>query len=798
MKRTKDSFRYKKLLNFILSNICMVSLVLTWMIQSPVYVSMAAELSVYNHVTDETFQYTGNVVHYEVDGILLSDAPSGLILSNGAAVGSFKEVFADTLGATCNYVDGKNSFTVSYGAHTIKMSLGFKEASVNGTKCYMNNAPFVYSFNGSTEKHLYVPTRFVAETFGFEYIWNETTSTASVRRAVFLYDGTERIRYSESSPVFLLNKKKVDSSVYPGYIFDNTVLFSAEQYIRNTGIASFAYAEGSGLILFKTEDTTVRLVLDSPVAYIGDEAYLLTTVPRLITPPDSNKASVYVPAEFVLEALGYTVNYDATAGTFSVSGVVSGSNSADTTVPDSEGELLPDTASYGACLFSYDTHNQILDYFSMMGNPVPEAVSAYSCINSDALYLKGVDSNKLEITDKADVIELVLSGYHNPYKGKMNYDPDAAFLNYLYINGTDSIKIIIIKTKELHYYTYSAPDGCVIHFTDSNGMYEDRLEFISGGSNTTDPDSGSTDIFEGENLSEYLPEAVFTRDRFVIRLPEGITSTEVVDTDEYAKNRFTISIPGNHMSFLSEQDYYNPVDTLRNVQFGYKAANDTTVITFNTTKIQGYSYTVSDDFLSVKIANPREIYDKIIVLDAGHGGIDPGTSRGSVLEKTVNFNVVNVYAQEYFNNSDIKVYYTRTTDTKIALQTRADFAAAVGADLFISFHVNAHSNAAVNGTGVYYSKSNNNVMASGLSSSVLAKEIAGQLSSAWGTKNNGILADKFVVIHNNSVPAVLVECGFITNNKDFDKIKDTSYQKKAAKALYDAVSAIFDKYPATR
>ncbi len=797
MKRTKDSFRYKKIRNLIGRGVCAFFLVLICVVHSPEYPVKATGITVHNHVTGDIFQYTGKNVCYEIDGVMLSDAPSGIILSNGAAVGPFQEVFADTLGATCDYIDGKNSFTVSYGPHTIKMSLGFKEATVNGTKCYMNNAPFVYSLDDSSEKYLYVPTRFVAETFGFEYTWNETTSTASIRRAVFLYDGSERIRYSGSSPAFLLNKKKIDAPVFPGYILDDTVLFSAEHYIKNTGIASFAYAEGSGLILLNKGEQTVRLILDSPVAYVGEDAYLLPTVPRLITPPDSTKASVYVPAEFILEALGYTVNYNATANTFSVTGDVSAGNNTPASGTASEDVLLPDTASYGACLFSFDTHNQILDFFAQQGNQVPNAISAYSCLTSDALYLKGVDSSKLKITDKADVIELVVFGYHNPYKGKMNYDPDASFLNYLYINGTDSIKIIIIKTKELQYYTYSAPDGCVIHFTDSNGMYEDRLEFVTG-SDITGSDSGSTDIFESEDLSTYLPEAVFTRDRFVIRLPENISPSEISDADEYSKNRFTISIPGNHMSFLSEQDYYNPVDTLQNIQFGYKAADNTTVITFHTTKVQGYSYTVADDFLSVKIADPREIYDKIIVLDAGHGGIDPGTSRGSVLEKTVNYNVVNVYAPEYFENSDIKVYYTRTSDTKIALQTRADFAAAVGADLFISFHVNAHSNAAVNGTGVYYSKSNNNVTASGLSSSILAKEIAERLSSVWGTKNNGILADKFVVIHNNSVPAVLVECGFITNNKDFDKIKDASYQKKAAKALYDAVSAIFDKYPAIR
>lgn len=813
MKRTKDNFRYRKLLRCVLSGVCMASLLFSGVMHPTAYTANAAVISVHNYVTDDTISYSGKTVRYKVDGFLLESAPPGLILSNGAAVGPFYEVFSETLGAKTDYVFGRTRFTLSYGPHTIEMSLGNREAIVNGTKCLMNNAPFVYSFGDSNEKHLYVPTRFVAETFGFEYTWNEVASTAIIRRANIIYDGTERIKYSGDTPTFWLQDRPITHKDYPGYILDNTVLFSAEKYIKDTGLASYAYAEGSGLILFKTGDRMVRLVLDSPIAYIDNDAYLLSTVPRLITPPEAAKASVYIPAEFVLKALGYTVNYDLSTEVFQVSGELPEHNSGDSDIPetgesaeqDTIIEILPDTASYGSCLFTYETHEQIKKYFTQQDYRVPEAFSAYSCLNSDALYLKGVDSSNLQITDKADVLELTISDFHNPYNGKVNFNPDAAFLNYCYISGSDSIKIIIIKNKELHYYTYSVPDGCVIHFTDSNGMYEDYLRFteqnnaFSPDTDTgTDTESNYTDVFEGADLSEYLPDAVFTRDHFVIRLPENIAKGAITDTDEYGKNRFTIAIPGNHISFLSEQDYYNPVSTLKNVQFSYKVANDTTILTFHTTKIQGYQFTVADDFLAVKIADPKEIYDKIIVLDAGHGGIDPGTLRGSVYEKDVNYNVINVYAKEYFKDSDIKVYFTRTTDTKIALETRAAFAATVGADLFISFHVNAHSNSSVNGTGVYYSKSNNTIAESGLRSSILATEIGNRLSSAWGTKNNGILTDKFVVIHNNTVPAVLVECGFITNNKDFEKIKSSSYQKKAAKALYDAVTEIFETYPTKR
>lgn len=757
----------------------------------------AATLSVHNYITNDTYDYTGAQVRYKVNNESITTNYPGIILSNGAAVGPFSDVFGTALGVSTDYNDKKTSFSITYGPYTIKMTLGNTTATVNGVKKTMNNPPFVYSFNNQTEKHLYVPTRFVAETLGFDYVWDAKTSTVSITRPNVIYDGKTQIKYTGTQPKFWLNNSFVSTENYPGYVFDGVVFFSAEEYFKNTGMASFAYAEGSGLIILKNEDTMVRMVLDSPVAYINDTPHILQSVPRLITPQNESKASVYIPAEFVAKALGYTASYNKSDDILCINGTLPEPGNAGDIKPDGSDIFAPGPSSFEYQIFTYQTHPQLISYYTQMGQTVPEEFSAFACKNSDALYLKGVDYKKVKITDKYDLLEIDIIGYQNPFGSEICYLPDESFLNYCYLNESGNFKIIVRKEQELLYYSYAVPDGCVIHFTDINGMYADSLDF-NGNNDNTETDSDSTDIFSGTDLSGYLPEAVFSRDYFVIRLPESATPTTVTDSDEYEKKRFTISIPGNHMSFLSEQDTYNPIATLKNVQFSYKVANDTTVITFNTTKIQGYSFLISGGYLAVKIDNPSKIYDKIIVLDAGHGGIDPGTLRGSVYEKNVNFNVINVYAKEYFKDSDIKVYFTRTTDTKIALQTRADFAATVEADLFISFHVNAHSNASVNGTSVYYSTSNNSTVASGLKSSILASSVVNHLSNAWGTKNKGVLSDKFVVIHKNTVPAVLVECGFITNNNDFQKIKDTAYQKKAAKAIFDAVSEIFEKYPTKR
>ena len=762
--------------------------------------SEAALLTVRNHVTNDSYIYSGSNVQYEINGTNVPTDFPGLILSNGAAVGPYKELFEDVLGVTSDYTPGKDNFSISYGPHTIKMTLGNTEAIVNGQKQIMNNAPFVYSFNNSSDTYLYVPTRFVTETLGFTYTWNSATATVSIQRTNIIYDGTNAVSYTGNIPYFSLNGKLVTSDTYPGYYFDNTALFDAKEYFQNSGMAVFTYREGSGLIVLKNSACTVRLVVDSPIAYINEKGYLLDTVPRLITPQGSSTPGVYVPARFVAEALGYTVYYHKANDTLRITGdvpVLSPDSSQQPDTPSTSGHIVTDTASYGSVLFSYDTHEQILAHYSEQGYRVPKALSAYSCVNSDALYIKGVTENDIHITDKADVIEITIRDHRYPNTGRLSYNPDATYLNYCYISSTDTVKLLVFKSKDLHYYSYSAPDGCVIHFTDTDGLFQDRLSFVVYDSEQ-ETESDSTNIFGKDESSEELPEAIFTREHFVIRLPEGVTSRDIKDFDDYPNKRFTVSVPGNHIEFLSEQDTYNPVRTLNDIRFSHRVTDNTTVITFSTTKIQGYSLTIADGFLAVRIADPKEIYDKIIVLDAGHGGIDPGTLRGTVYEKNVNYNVINVYAPEYFKDSDIKVYHTRTTDTKIALQNRADFAASVGADLFISFHVNAHSNSAVNGTSVYYSASNNKASSSGLKSSVLAQAVTDCLSKAWGTKNRGILTDKFVVIHNNTVPAVLVECGFITNNNDFEKIKDTTYQKKAAKALFDAVTEIFEKYPTKR
>ena len=69
-----------------------------------------------------------------------------------------------------------------------------------------------------------------------------------------------------------------------------------------------------------------------------------------------------------------------------------------------------------------------------------------------------------------------------------------------------------------------------------------------------------------------------------------------------------------------------------------------------------------------------------------------------------------------------------------------------------------------------------------------------KLLSVMGTKNAGLLTQKFVVIHENTVPAILIEIGFLSNDTDYAMLTNTTNQKKAAKAIFDVVNEIFAIY----
>ncbi|ALS27829.1 cell wall hydrolase/autolysin [Paenibacillus sp. 32O-W] len=163
-----------------------------------------------------------------------------------------------------------------------------------------------------------------------------------------------------------------------------------------------------------------------------------------------------------------------------------------------------------------------------------------------------------------------------------------------------------------------------------------------------------------------------------------------------------------------------------------------------------------------------------VVIDAGHGGHDPGAK--SVLgynEKELNLKIALKLYELLKKEPAIEPYLTRKDDTFVALDDRAKFANDLKADIFISIHGNSFTPSAT-GTETYYNRSDSKQLAEILHQHVL---------KATGFKDRGVKTAGYVVIKKTTMPAVLVETGFLSNKDDAAALQKEETQNRIAQEL---------------
>ena len=220
---------------------------------------------------------------------------------------------------------------------------------------------------------------------------------------------------------------------------------------------------------------------------------------------------------------------------------------------------------------------------------------------------------------------------------------------------------------------------------------------------------------------------------------------------------------------------------------------------------------------------------KTIVIDAGHGGKDPGAKGKVSWEKDIALSISLELGRILNENMpEIKVVYTRKNDTFLSLFKRSEIANKANADLFLSIHCDAFHNSSVNGATSYLmglSKSSANmnvakrensvifmeenyeeiyqnfdpnssesIMLLSLTqkakidnSTILANLIQDQFKNRVGMKSRGVKQAPFQVLWNTTMPSVLIETGFMTNSSDEKKLNNKTHQVYIASAIFRAI-----------
>ena len=183
-----------------------------------------------------------------------------------------------------------------------------------------------------------------------------------------------------------------------------------------------------------------------------------------------------------------------------------------------------------------------------------------------------------------------------------------------------------------------------------------------------------------------------------------------------------------------------------------------------------------------------------IVLDPGHGGEDPGAVMGGVKEKDINLSVSKRLGA-LFESSGYNVVYTRTDDRMLYnvgeesrkkyfdLHNRVNFASSFENAVLISVHVNKFSVEKYSGLQVFYTQNSN-------SSEKLAKHIQSRIAALQPTNNRKAKdsGSSIYLLDKYAGTAVLIECGFISNETERIKLCDEEYQNKLALNIFVSVS----------
>lgn len=199
----------------------------------------------------------------------------------------------------------------------------------------------------------------------------------------------------------------------------------------------------------------------------------------------------------------------------------------------------------------------------------------------------------------------------------------------------------------------------------------------------------------------------------------------------------------------------------------------------------------------LQAATGNVLVNKIIIVDPGHGGFDPGKPGITGLdEKDLNLRI-SLLLRNYLENAGAIVIMTRTTDDDVdgmegAKHKSKDMVErkklSEGGDLLISIHQNSFTQSNVHGAQTFYnSKSEKGkVLAESIQKSI--KEVA-DLDNRREAKSN----TNYYVLKASDIPAVIVECGFLTNPEEEKKLNSASYQNQMALGIYLGILRYYEQ-----
>ncbi len=634
----------------------------------------------------------------------------------------------------------------------------------------------------------------------------------------------------------------------PAILLDDRTLVPVRFITENLG-AEVTWVQETKEAIIKTEKKEIVLKIDSPKVYVNNEEEILPDgVPAKLIGYQDNFRTM-VPLRFVSEQLGMEVGWIGETMTATINKPLQNVTDISYDTSSKFSKILINTTG------EVETSSFFLKGSEVGGEDrlVIDIANAKLSINNGDIVdekglvnidvyeggIKSIRASQFEVDPYTTRIVVDLDKIRGH---EIKYNEENNQVEITFINIVDEIKLdtihgvdtVVIKTaQEMPDYNVMYLDNkLVVDVINSllkyegdkigangKGLKEVRFSQFSPDKNYDPDDVISRVVIEIEDYMSMENLYVENVDNDILVYVDGnpldgieYAKTDVnvatiklntIDTPQYTQeydennNEITIKVHKDSVD-LEELDIDIDDNILKNIKVDDKGSSDYFYIDIELT--EGTVYTDESEELGYnqivfKLNNMKiqesKYKDKLVVIDPGHGGNDPGAISPTLKLKEKDIVLdVSLELKKLLEKEGFKVYMTRDDDNYIGLYDRTDIANELGADVFVSIHANAHNKRDVEGIQVLYYPDDPT-----RDNKTFANVMMDALVDGLGAQDRGIIPrPNLVVPRETNMPAVLLELGFMTNEKEEKLLNTSEYRYKAAEASFDGIIEYFDKF----
>ncbi|MFA7533731.1 MAG: N-acetylmuramoyl-L-alanine amidase family protein [Tissierellaceae bacterium] len=652
------------------------------------------------------------------------------------------------------------------------------------------------------------------------------------------------VKVSVRQVPIIMDGKTIDTE-FPSFVHVDRTLVPIRFVAENYG-AEVDWDEKTSTAIINYDSKEARFTIDSNIAYINGEKIVLdkNAIPKLVSYEDKG-ARTMVPLRIVTETFGYEVGWDEKENVPYINSEVDANEEASseglaivdnifaTTGSTSSNKIVvnSDKSLEYTTMFLESSNKLVVDIENALLS-LPNTLDRPGAVEVEDEIIERIQYSQFSYEPSITRVVVTLERYET-YDISSSSDGTGLVISFggnkigpIIIEEIDGKQAIVVEGAgygKMNFIKLRNPERIVIDFLDSTLLgdtyysYNYDLGFIKGirvSQFTADNNYSSDDKIVrvvldikdgitdpsvkidnlGDNIAIYPEKSLWENIDYIIDGENSIFTIEnlgltnySVDMDTSSKN-MVVTIPAVHTD-LSEGTIIIKDNLINKVDVEKDGENIVLNISFGVSVDYALLSKAVDSkiILSLKKNTNIDNTNRIIVIDAGHGGKDPGaTSVSKRYEKDFNLAMA-LKLDKKLRELGYNTIMTRNTDVFVDLYERAGIANDANADLFVSIHGNSHTSKTHAGIQVLYCPAFNSDFKE-VDQHPFAKAMMTALLEGTGAIDKGIIQrPNLVVLRETKMPAVLVEAGFLSNSAEEKLLFTESYQNKIIDSIVKGI-----------